>query len=90
MSAVGGSSRSLRIVFQPGWDPDADAPAQRGLFSTDPRVKTLVRVLVSYPDVRHVLPDRISLDAAVAASLLETIAHFLGRQAWLVRRVEVG
>ncbi len=81
--------RSLRIVLQPGWDPVGTAPARRGLFATDPRVRTLLKVLVSYPEVRYVLPDRISLDFAARAPLLESIARFLDRQSWLVRRVDI-
>ena len=84
-----GTARSLRIVFEAGWDPNAGAPAHRGLFATDPRVRTLLRVLVSYPEVRFALPDRISLDAAASAPLLESIARFLSRQTWLVRRVDI-
>jgi len=53
-------------------------------------VRTLLKVLVSYPEVRYVLPDRISLDAAASAPLVESIARFLDRQSWLVRRVEIG
>ena len=48
-----------------------------------------MKVLVSYPEVRFALPDRISLDAAASAPLLESIARFLSRQTWLVRRVEI-
>lgn len=76
-------------MFAPAWDPSGAVPGHRGLFATDPRVRTLVKVLVSYPEVRFVLPDRVSLDAAASAPLLESIARFLGRQAWLVRRVDI-
>ena len=76
-------------MFVAGWDPSGAAPGHRGLFATEPRVRTLVKVLVSYPEVRFVLPDRISLDAAASVPLLESIARFLGRQAWLVRRVDI-
>ncbi len=76
-------------MLQPGWDPVGGAPTHRGLFATDPRVRTLVKVLVSYPEVRYVLPDRISLDAAASGPLLESIARFLDRQSWLVRRVDI-
>ncbi|PWU21236.1 MAG: hypothetical protein C5B48_11525 [Candidatus Rokuibacteriota bacterium] len=85
------NDRSLKIAFQPEWDPaGTGAPAPRGLFAADPRVKTLLKVLVSYPEVRYVLPDRISLDAAATMPLLETIARFLDRQSWLVRHVTIG
>ena len=84
-----GTARSLCIVFESGWDPNTGAPTHRGLFATDPRVRTLLRVLVSYPEVRFALPDRISLDAAASAPLLESIARFLSRQTWLVRRVDI-
>ncbi len=86
---MAGAARSLRIVFEPGWDPAGGTPAHRGLFATDPRVRTLLKVLVSYPEVRFALPDRISLDGAASAPLLESIARFLARQTWLVRRVDI-
>lgn len=81
--------RRLRIVFESGWDPAGGTPAHRGLFAADPRVRTLLKVLVSYPEVRHVLPDRISLDATATVPLLESIGRFLDRQSWLVRRVDI-
>jgi hypothetical protein len=81
--------RQLRITFEPGWTPAGATPGHRGLFAADPRVRTLLKVLVSYPEVRHVLPDRISLDATAAVPLLESIARFLDRQSWLVRRVDI-
>jgi hypothetical protein len=81
--------RTLRVAFQPEWDPAAGGPAGRGLFAPDPRVRTLLKVLVSYPEVRYVLPDRISLDATASVPLLEAIARFLDRQSWLVRRVSI-
>jgi hypothetical protein len=81
--------RTLRIAFVPGWDPSGTAPGHRGLFASDPRVRTLVKVLASYPEVRFVLPDRISLDAGASPPLLESIARFLARQTWLVRRVDI-
>src|SRR5262249_38084175 len=83
-----GTARTLRIVFETGWDPGA-GPAHRGLVATGPRVRTLLKVFVSYPEVRFALPDRISLDAAASAPLLESIARFLSRQTWLVRRVDI-
>jgi hypothetical protein len=82
-------ARTLRVGFQTEWDPHTAGPGRRGLLAWDPRVRTLLRVLVSYPDVRHVLPDRISLEASADPRTLETIARFLERQAWLVRRVAV-
>jgi hypothetical protein len=83
------SPRSLKITFQPEWEPAGSSLTHRGLFATDPRVKTLVRVLVSYPEVRYVLPDRISIEGAASVPLLETIARFLDRQTWLVRHVTI-
>jgi hypothetical protein len=44
---------------------------------------------VSYPEVRHIVPDRVSLDPNTDPRLLETVARFLERQHWLVRDVEV-
>lgn len=88
-TAVGGA-RSLRVTFQPDWDVAAPGSARRGLFAIDPRVRTLLRVLLSYPEVQYIVPDRISLDAAASPALLETIARFLDRQTWLVKRVSIG
>jgi hypothetical protein len=42
---------------------------------------------VTYPDVRHILPDRISLEAGTDARTLETVTKFLQRQQWLVSEV---
>lgn len=78
--------RAIRLTFQPEWDPHTTG---QGLFSTDSRVRTLVRVLVSYPEVRHVLPDRVSLEARATPPLLESISRFLDRQTWLVRGVHL-
>jgi hypothetical protein len=80
------AARSVRVTFRPEWEPEGPG---RGFFAPDPRVRTLLRVLLSYPEVRYVVPDRISLDAGVGPTLLETIVHFLDRQGWLVRRVVV-
>ena len=87
---MSGPAQSLQIVFQSDWDPAGDGAAHRGLFAADPRVRTLLRVLVSYREVRYVLPNRISLDATASITLLESIGRFLGRQSWLVRRVDIG
>jgi hypothetical protein len=81
--------RTLRVGFQTDWDPHTAEPGHRGLLAWDQRVRTLLRVLVSYPEVRYVLPDRISLDASADPRTLETMARFLERQSWLVRRVAV-
>ena len=81
--------RSLRVVFQPDWDPEAGSPGHRGLFASDPRVRTLLRVLMSYPEVRYALPDRVSLDGGANPALLEAVARFLDRQSWLVKRVSI-
>ena len=85
-----GANRTLEVGFQPGWDPRSAAPGHRGLLAWDQRARTLLKVLVSYPDVRYVLADRISLDRGADPRLLETIARFLERQRWLVERVTVG
>lgn len=80
-----GEPRAIRLVFQEAWV----APAHRGLLDSDPRIRTLCRVLVSYPEVRHILPDRVSLDSGADRETLETVARFLTRQRWLVRSVEI-
>jgi hypothetical protein len=75
--------RTIRVLFQKEWA----ATERRGLLSPDARVRTLGRVLVSYPEVRHIVPDRISLDATVETRTLETLVRFLERQHWLVKSV---
>ena len=77
--------REIRVLCQP---PFAAPPGQ-GLLADDPRVRTLRKVLVTYPEVRHIGPDRISLDGAVEAKTLETVTRFLERQQWLVKSVLV-
>jgi hypothetical protein len=44
---------------------------------------------VTYPEVRHVVTDRIRLDAATEPRTIETIVRFLERQHWLVESVIV-
>ena len=51
--------------------------------------RTLRKVIVSYPEVRHIRPDRISLDATADARTIETVVRFLERQHWLVAAVAV-
>jgi hypothetical protein len=77
--------RAIRVSCR----PEFAAPEGQGLLDGDPRARTLRRVLVSYPDVRHIRPDRVSLDAGADARTLETIARFLERQHWLVTAVTV-
>jgi len=62
-------------------------PDGRGFLDADPRVRTLRRVMVTYPDVRHILPDRISLEAGTDARTIEAVTKFLQRQQWLVSEV---
>ena len=80
----------LRASFQPAWAPGDGDPGRRGFLASDPRVRTLLRVLVSYPDVRFVLPDRVGLEASADARLIETLMRFIGRQGWLVSGVTLG
>ena len=87
MSKEALSRRWLWAAFQPAWDPGAGDPGRRGFLASDPRVRTLLRVLVSYPEVRYVLPDRVALQLGADARLIETVLRFLGRQRWLVTRV---
>jgi len=83
------AARTVEIGFQANWDPEAADTSHRGLLAWDPRVRTLLKVLVSYSEVRYILADRISLEGSADPRLLETIARFLERQRWLVRRVKV-
>jgi hypothetical protein len=80
----------LRAAFRPDWDPGAGDPGRRGFLTPEPRARTLLRVLVSYPDVRFVLPDRVGLEATADARLIEALMRFLGRQGWLVTDVSIG
>jgi hypothetical protein len=64
-------------------------PAGPGLLAPDPRARTLRKVLVSYPEVRHIRPDGISLDATADARTIDTVVKFLERQHWLVASVAV-
>jgi len=77
--------RAIRVAFQKEWA----AVETRGLLAPDPRVRTLCRVLVTYPEVRHIVPDRISLEGGADARTLESVVRFLERQQWLVKSVQV-
>jgi hypothetical protein len=79
--------RELRLVFQDDWDPGADDLGRGGLLTPNPKVRTLLKVLVSYPEVQYILPDRIRLDGASDPRLLETVTRFLERQSWLLKSV---
>jgi len=81
--------REVRLTFQPDWDPGPADPGRGGLLARDPKVRTLLKVLVSYPEVHYVLPDRIHLDQASDPRLIDTIQRFLERQSWLLRTVTV-
>ena len=67
----------IRVMFRSGHNP-------RGLLGPDPRLRTLRKVLVTYPEVRHILPDRVSLVPAADAGVVATMVRFLERQHWLV------
>jgi hypothetical protein len=75
----------LRLVLRTEWAE----PGGRGLLSSDPRARTLRKVLVTYPDVRHILPDRISLESSTEPGVVDTLRHFLERQHWLLKSVVV-
>ena len=83
-SAAPAAPRVIRVAFRPEWSKRES----RGLLGADSRVYTLRRVLVTYPDVRHILPDRISFDPAAETRTVETVARFLERQQWLVKSVD--
>lgn len=80
-----GAPRVIQIHFHDEWA----GPRGKGLLAPDPRVKTLRKVLVSYPEVRHILPDRISLESATDGRVMDTVVGFLQRQHWLVKSVAV-
>ena len=64
-------------------------PEGQGLLTQDPRGRTLRKVIVSYPEVRHIRPDRISLDVTADPKTIDTVVRFLERQQWLVASVTV-
>jgi hypothetical protein len=78
-------SRTIRVHFDKAWA----GRERRGLLAPDPRVRTLCRVLVTYPDVRHIVTDRISLDGGTDARTLDTVVRFLERQHWLVESLSI-
>ena len=53
--------RTLRVGLQADWDPHTAGPGHQGLLAWDQRVRTLLRVLVSYPEVRYILPFYFTL-----------------------------
>ena len=85
MTAPAAPPRSIRLVFKGEWT----VPGSKGLLGADPRLRTLRKVLVSYPDVRHIVPDRISLEASADNRTLDAVARFLERQHWLVKSIAV-
>jgi hypothetical protein len=85
MTASARPPRAIRLVFRGEWI----APGGKGLLGPDPRLRTLRKVLVSYPAVRHIAPDRISLEASADSRTLDAVARFLERQQWLVKSVAV-
>jgi hypothetical protein len=84
------AGRNLQLALQPAWEAPGEGRTPAGLLSPDPRVRTLLRVLLSYPDARFVLPDRVNLAAGVDPRLVDTLTRFLERQRWLVRGVTAG
>jgi hypothetical protein len=78
------ATRAIRVLLRSEWSGRG-----RGLLAADPRVRTLCKVLVTYPDVRHIAPDRVSLEPTTDRRVLETVARFLERQQWLVNSVAI-
>jgi len=85
----GPAPRDLRPVFRPEWDPGTGDGGRRGFLAPDPRVRTLLRVLVSYDEVRYIVPDRVSLDGASDPRRLEVLTRFIERQRWLCSGVSL-
>lgn len=76
--------RLIRVYLRGEW-----AGQGRGLLSSDPRIRTLRKVLVTYPDVRHILPDRVSLEPGTERRVLDSVVRFLERQHWLVKAIAI-
>lgn len=83
------NQRELQLELRPEWTAAAGGSGRSGLLAADARVRTLLRLLVTYPEVRYILPDRIRLEPSSDPRLLESITRFLERQAWLVKSVTV-
>jgi hypothetical protein len=77
--------RVVRVFFRDEWT----APGGRGLFSADARVRTLRKVLVTYPEVRHIVADGVSFEPTADKRVLDNVVHFLQRQHWLVKSVVI-
>ena len=45
MSAADGA-RAISVTFEPEWDAEGPGVGRRGFFAPDPRVRTLLRVLL--------------------------------------------
>ncbi|OGK77477.1 MAG: hypothetical protein A2X52_12735 [Candidatus Rokubacteria bacterium GWC2_70_16] len=83
------NGRELRLELRPEWDAAAGGQGRSGLLAADARARTLLRLLVTYPEVCYILPDRIRLEPSSDPRLLESITRFLERQSWLVKSVAV-
>jgi hypothetical protein len=68
--------RTIRISLRPECD-------RQGLLASEPRAQALRKALVAYPGVRHVLPNRVSLDAAVESHVLNAIVRLVEQHRWL-------
>lgn len=77
--------RGIRIVCRSPWAP----PAGSGLLAPDARARTLRKVLVTYPHVRHIQPCVISVESGADSKVIESMVRFLERQSWLVKSVIV-
>jgi len=77
--------RGIRALVRDEWR----GAGRGGLLAADPRVRILRRVLGTYPEVCHIVPDRISLEASTGDRVLDTVVQFLRRQQWLVTSVVV-
>jgi hypothetical protein len=68
--------RTIRISLRSACD-------RRGLLASEPRAQALRKALVAHPGVRHILPDRVSLDAAVESHVLNAIVRLVEQHRWL-------
>lgn len=85
VAAIRAEPRRIEVLFRGEWG----VPEGRGLLGRDPRIRTIRKVLLSYSEVRHILPNKVSMDPGTDPRVLEAIARFLARQGWLVKAVEI-
>lgn len=74
--------REIKIQFNTDWENKH----KKGLLVNDQKTKTVIKVIISYPEIRHIVPSAIRFDSNVSEKTIETIANFLERQKWMIEK----